>query len=169
MTITAAPETARRARSCSGVALSEIAFPLGGIGTGTVSLSGRGELRDWEIFNRPAKGRYLPFTFFALWCRPADGQPITRVLERRLLAPFVGDRGLSALGCGRGHPVSQRRLLAAPTRWPNFTSRTISCRWRSGWKPTHRSHRSTIACQGCPWLSSSGGSQTGARNRSRRR
>jgi hypothetical protein len=31
--------------------LEEIAFPLGGIGTGCVSLGGRGELRDWEIFN----------------------------------------------------------------------------------------------------------------------
>lgn len=36
--------------------LYRIALPLGGIGTGTVSLGGRGELRDWEIMNRPAKG-----------------------------------------------------------------------------------------------------------------
>ena len=36
--------------------LKRIALPLGGIGTGTVSLGGRGELRDWEIMNNPAKG-----------------------------------------------------------------------------------------------------------------
>jgi len=36
--------------------LAKIALPLGGIGTGTVSLGGRGDLRDWEIMNRPAKG-----------------------------------------------------------------------------------------------------------------
>ena len=36
--------------------LQRIALPLGGIGTGTVSLGGRGDLRDWEIINRPAKG-----------------------------------------------------------------------------------------------------------------
>ena len=36
--------------------LRKIALPLGGIGTGTVSLGGRGNLRDWEIMNRPAKG-----------------------------------------------------------------------------------------------------------------
>ena len=36
--------------------LSQIAIPLGGIGTGTVSLGGRGQLRDWEIMNRPSKG-----------------------------------------------------------------------------------------------------------------
>ncbi|UJR15607.1 hypothetical protein I4U23_002543 [Adineta vaga] len=35
--------------------LYNIALPLGGIGTGTVSLGGRGELRDWEIANKPAK------------------------------------------------------------------------------------------------------------------
>jgi uncharacterized protein (DUF608 family) len=33
--------------------LARIALPLGGIGTGTVSLGGRGDLRDWEIANRP--------------------------------------------------------------------------------------------------------------------
>jgi non-lysosomal glucosylceramidase len=31
-------------------------LPLGGIGTGTVSINGRGSLVDWEIMNRPAKG-----------------------------------------------------------------------------------------------------------------
>ena len=36
--------------------LDQIAFPLGGIGTGTISLGGWGQLRDWEILNRPAKG-----------------------------------------------------------------------------------------------------------------
>jgi len=35
---------------------SKIRLPIGGIGTGTVSLTGRGELRDWEIMNQPAKG-----------------------------------------------------------------------------------------------------------------
>ena len=46
--------------------LTRIALPLGGIGTGTVSLGGRGELRDWEINNRPAKGFEPTFSFFAL-------------------------------------------------------------------------------------------------------
>ena len=50
-------------RIFEGESLREVAFPLGGIGTGTVSLGGRGNLRDWEIFNRPDKGVNLPFTF----------------------------------------------------------------------------------------------------------
>jgi uncharacterized protein (DUF608 family) len=36
----------------TGDRLREIAFPLGGIGTGTISLGGRGQLRDFEIANR---------------------------------------------------------------------------------------------------------------------
>src|SRR5215813_8816727 len=50
-------------RTFTGDHLSQIAFPLGGVGTGTVSLGGRGQLTDWEIFNRPAKRHRLPFTF----------------------------------------------------------------------------------------------------------
>ncbi len=30
---------------------NEVAFLLGGIGTGNVSIGARGEFRDWEIFN----------------------------------------------------------------------------------------------------------------------
>src|SRR6187455_1633802 len=82
-------------RLFAGESLREIAFPLGGIGTGTVSLGGRGQLRDWEIFNRPAKGRDLALCFFALWARPEGGPAMARILERRLLPPFVADRGLS--------------------------------------------------------------------------
>ena len=40
-----------------GNKLKEISFPLGGIGTGSVGLAGNGAFVDWEIFNRPSKGR----------------------------------------------------------------------------------------------------------------
>jgi len=92
-------------RAFRGDALREIAFPLGGIGTGTVSLGGRGDLRDWEIFNRPNKGGLLPFTFATL--RLAGGglaKPVIRVLERRPLPPFGGASGVpreTALGLPR--------------------------------------------------------------------
>jgi non-lysosomal glucosylceramidase len=96
--VTATPKPTARpasARRYTGGSLQEIAFPLGGIGTGTVSLGGRGQLRDWEIFNRPAKGRDLALCFFALWARPEGGPAVARILERRLLPPFAADRGLS--------------------------------------------------------------------------
>jgi non-lysosomal glucosylceramidase len=91
----AMPSATARARRYTGPALKEIAFPLGGIGTGTVSLGGRGQLRDWEIFNRPAKGRDLPLCFFAIRAEPDGGDAVARILERRLLPPFIADRGLS--------------------------------------------------------------------------
>ena len=81
-------------RSYSGEELRAIAFPLGGIGTGTIGLGGRGNLQDWEIFNRPAKGWAFPCTFFALWAQAADRPPIARVLERRPFPPHVRARGL---------------------------------------------------------------------------
>ena len=81
-------------RVFGGSALQTIAFPLGGIGTGTVSLGGRGNLQDWEIFNRPAKGWGLPCTFFAGWARARGATAVARVLERSLLPPYVEARGL---------------------------------------------------------------------------
>lgn len=63
----------------------KIALPLGGIGTGTVSLGGRGNLQDWEIMNRPAKG-YNPGSgrnnspFFILYT-DVEGKKDTRLLE----------------------------------------------------------------------------------------
>ncbi len=61
--------------------LSRIALPLGGIGTGTVSLGGRADLHDWEIVNRPAKGFTPTRCFFMLYARPEQAPPVTRVLE----------------------------------------------------------------------------------------
>ncbi|MBA8795608.1 uncharacterized protein (DUF608 family) [Friedmanniella endophytica] len=69
------------------------AFPLGGIGTGTVSVGARGELRDWEISNRPDKHSWLPFTFFAVRAQPTGGPAVTRVLESRIHGPHEGDSG----------------------------------------------------------------------------
>lgn len=69
--------------------LLNIALPLGGIGTGTVSLGGRGELRDWEIMNKPGKkfstvtdGNQAPF--FAIRVRKSNSTP----LAKALIGPF---------------------------------------------------------------------------------
>ena len=65
--------------------LARIALPLGGIGTGTVSLGGRGDLRDWEVMNRPGKGFVPVFAgaapFFALYAQRGTEPPVCRVLE----------------------------------------------------------------------------------------
>ena len=82
-------------RVLSGPQLSEVAFPIGGIGTGTVSLGGRGQLRDWELFNRPGKGKILPFSFLALWVRPEGGAATVKVVEAPLEPPYRGGGGFS--------------------------------------------------------------------------
>ena len=82
--------------------LARIALPLGGIGTGTVSLGGRGDLRDWELVNRPAKGfvpgeRFAGKPFFALWAKPKGGAATTRALEGPLdLDRYEGASGSNA-------------------------------------------------------------------------
>jgi non-lysosomal glucosylceramidase len=58
-----------------------IALPLGGIGTGTVSLGGRGDLRDWEIVNRPAKGFAPRHGFFAVRAARPGLNPVAKALE----------------------------------------------------------------------------------------
>ncbi|KXK52200.1 MAG: hypothetical protein UZ13_01452 [Chloroflexi bacterium OLB13] len=75
-------------KSSFDAAATALAFPLGGIGTGNVSLGARGELRDWEIFNSPAKGSILPNTFFALRVQSPGQPPVARVLEGALQPPF---------------------------------------------------------------------------------
>jgi non-lysosomal glucosylceramidase len=81
-------------RRFSGRALSQIAFPLGGIGAGSISLGGRGELRDWEIFNRSHKGNAPKYCFASIWAKAEGGAPIARVLEARFQPPYGGANGL---------------------------------------------------------------------------
>ncbi len=82
-------------RVFTGRQLAQLAFPLGGVAAGSISLGGRGQLRDWEIFNRPDSGRSLSYAFPSLFVD--DGrQKTARVLEARLLPPFTGQDGLGA-------------------------------------------------------------------------
>ncbi len=81
-------------RVYSGRRLSTVAFPLGGVGTGCISLGGRGQLRDWEIYNRSDKGKMPQYAFASLWVGVGERKPIARILEARFATPYDGSRVL---------------------------------------------------------------------------
>ena len=83
-------------RVYSGRRLTAIAFPLGGVCAGCVSLGGRGQLRDWEIFNRPDKGNAPSYAFPSIWAQTGKRKPVARVLESRIQPPFEGSSGLGS-------------------------------------------------------------------------
>ena len=81
----------------SGDKLRKIALPLGGIGTGTVSLGGKGDLKDWEIMNRPGKGFQPQYSFFMIRVSSASGGPIAKVLEGPIdISEYEGEFGTKA-------------------------------------------------------------------------
>ena len=109
-------------RVFSGEQLKMLAFPLGGVAAGSIALGGRGQLRDWEIFNRPNKGYSPPYAFPAIWVQAGDAKPVAHVLEARILPPYEGPNGLdsfNAPGLSRlagaeftGHyPLAQVRFI----------------------------------------------------------
>lgn len=105
------PESPLATGTWLGAEASAAAFPLGGIGTGNVSVGARGELRDWELHNAPAKGARLPFSFFALDVRGADAEPVTRVLQSQFRAPHEADQGYYAGDLGGLPRFENSRML----------------------------------------------------------
>ena len=73
-----------------------LAFPIGGVGTGSISLGGRGQLRDWEIFNRPDQGRSPEYAFASIWAQAGTRTPVAHVLEARIMPPYEGSEGLGS-------------------------------------------------------------------------
>ncbi len=83
-------------RIFQGRQLKMISFPLGGVAAGSLGLGGRGQLRDWEIFNRPNQGGSPAYAFPAIWIQSGNSKPIAHVLESRILPPYQGETGLGA-------------------------------------------------------------------------
>jgi len=86
----------RYPRVFTGRQLAMLAMPLGGIAAGSISLGGRGQLRDWEIFNRPDKGRSPEYAFASIWAQAGSRKPVAHVLEARLMPPYEGPDGLGS-------------------------------------------------------------------------
>ena len=102
-----------KAPKLTGRNLEHVAFPLGGIGTGSVSLGGSGQLRDWEIMNQPAKGKQLWFTFFML--------KVDRGAEAPLIKTLSGPVGGDWIGNGTG--ANDNIMTGA--NFPHFRSSTF--------------------------------------------
>jgi uncharacterized protein (DUF608 family) len=93
-------------RRFEGDHLLRVALPLGGIGCGSVSLSGRGELMDWEIMNRANKTlseserNADPRTFFAVRVKGADHESVTMLAGALHPTEFYADEGNSVPQAG---------------------------------------------------------------------
>ena len=83
-------------RVFEGRQLKMISFPLGGVAAGSLGLGGRGQLRDWEIHNRPNQGGSPAYAFPAIWIQSGNSKPIAHVLESRILPPYQGESGLGS-------------------------------------------------------------------------
>lgn len=85
--------------------LNEISFPIGGIGSGSIGLSGNGNLVDWEIFNRPDKGSVNGYSHIAVKVKNKDGK-FVKALCGDVNKDFTGVRrigphnGLGGYGLG---------------------------------------------------------------------
>jgi non-lysosomal glucosylceramidase len=74
-------------RTFTGRHLSEILYPIGGLGTGDILLGGRGQIQYLEVANRPNRIEVPTATFFAVWMHALGEKPRAMVLERQLLPP----------------------------------------------------------------------------------
>ena len=72
----------------SGERLRAVSFPVGGIGAGCIGVAGNGDLAEWEVFNRPAKGARNGMSHFAVRAEREGGE----VLDARILhGDFAGE------------------------------------------------------------------------------
>ena len=103
--------------------LGRIALGLGGIGTGTVSLGGRGDLRDWELVNRPAKGFTPKYTFFALYAKAAGKEAV-------LKCPDCGITYAEFKRAGITFTTASRQLVDALTIFHRMEPRNLTAAYK---------------------------------------
>lgn len=113
----------------SGVKTREIAFPLGGIGTGSISLLGNGRLSDLEIFGRPNRKSLAGLTFFAVKAEENEKLIDARILntdsfENRMgFEQYFSEKESSFTGYGFGPSASTLSGV------PHFPSSDFSVRF----------------------------------------
>ncbi len=92
--------------------IQKIAMPVGGIGTGTISLTGNGAIQDWEIMSSPAKGfnAMIPegppvnrAAFFAINIQEKD-KPATCILLEGPVPDQYYEGDMGAIATNHGLP-----------------------------------------------------------------
>ena len=88
-------------KTYEGKYAARVKMPVGGIGTGTISVSGKGALVDWETRNKPEKGRNPSVwgwgSAFVIRAAKADGTKVARLLQGPM------DEGLEYFGAPVNH------------------------------------------------------------------
>lgn len=82
---------------------TEISFPLGGIGSGSIGLAGNGRLVDWEINNRPNRVSINSFTNFAIKAESEDEVIDYRILQGDVTNDYMGTLNSGNHSWGYGH------------------------------------------------------------------
>lgn len=90
-----------------------VSFPLGGIGTGCIGLAGNGELKDWEIFNRPSKSTRNGYSHFAIRASYAN-KNIAKVLHGDTVEDLMGTPCASNGHYGFGYGPRENSLAGFP-------------------------------------------------------
>lgn len=96
-----------------GQKTKNISFPLGGIGTGSIGLAGNGELKDWEIFNRPNKCSRNGYSHFAIKATYSD-RNIVKVLHGDTNEDYMGNSCASKGHHGYGYGPHENSLAGFP-------------------------------------------------------
>ena len=80
-----------------------MSFPVGGIGAGCIGLAGNGDLAEWELFNRPAKGVRNGLSHFAVRAeREGGGVVDARILHGDFAGELSGAGDAPFAGFGYG-------------------------------------------------------------------
>lgn len=97
-----------------GTTAQVISFPIGGIGTGSIGLSGTGRFIDWEIFNRPSKMSTLGYSHFAVKAVQDDQLLDARILHGDYPPHYMGEDDASNHSWGIGHGPNRKTLAGMP-------------------------------------------------------